>query len=165
MAIEFFDAHFQPGAHGRLARLRGSAIYYLAALFFHAFPLPPRPGATARALRYIGTLADAGDSLLIFPEGMRTDIGEINAFRPGIGMIAEQLHLPVVPVRIEGVDRVLHRFERRPRPGPVRVAFGPPLTLAGDDPAVLAAQVEAAVRALLPDVPIPAPPAVRREAS
>jgi long-chain acyl-CoA synthetase len=164
MAIEFFDAHFQPALHGRLARLRAGLNYVLAVLFFNAFPLPPRAGAMGRALRYMGTVADTGDSLLIFPEGMRTDVGEINPFRPGVGLLAEQLQVPVVPMRIEGLNRVLHRFERRPHRGRVQVAFGPPLTLSGDDPAALTAQVEAAVRSLLPHVPIPPAPAVRREA-
>ena len=38
--------------------------------------------------------------MLIFPEGERTTSGEINAFRPGIGMIGARLGLPVVPVRL-----------------------------------------------------------------
>ena len=51
-------------------------------------------------------------------------------------------------VRIEGVDRILHPTSRMAHPGPVRVAFGAPLRLSGEDYATLAAQVEAAVRSL-----------------
>jgi 1-acyl-sn-glycerol-3-phosphate acyltransferase len=54
----------------------------------------------------------------------------------------------VVPVRLDGVDRVLHPRWKFPRPGRVRVAFGAPLRLRGDDYAALAAQVERAVKAL-----------------
>jgi long-chain acyl-CoA synthetase len=165
MGIDFFRAHFHPARYGRVRRMRDRLTYGLAVLFFNAFPLPTRPGGMARALRHVGALVDAGDSLLIFPEGMRTDVGEINAFRPGVGMLAEHLRLPVVPVRLDGLDRVLHRFDRWPRRGRARVAFGRPLTLTGDDPSAMASQVEAAVRALLPEIPVPAPPAVRREAS
>ena len=46
-------------------------------------------------------------------------------------MIASRLDVPVVPVRIEGLDKVLHPTWRMARPGPVRVAFGAPLRLAG----------------------------------
>jgi hypothetical protein len=46
------------------------------------------------------------------------------------------------------VDRVLHPSWRMARPGRVRIAFGKPLRLRGEDYAELAAQVEAAVRAL-----------------
>ncbi len=71
--------------------------------------------------------------MLIFPEGRRTETGEIDRFRPGIGMIASRLGVPVVPVRIEGLDKVLHHTWRMARPGRVRVAFGAPMRLVGDD--------------------------------
>jgi 1-acyl-sn-glycerol-3-phosphate acyltransferase len=63
-------------------------------------------------------------------------------------MIASRLAVPVVPVRIEGADKVLHPRWKMARPGPVRVAFGAPLRLTGDDYAALAKQVEDAVRRL-----------------
>jgi 1-acyl-sn-glycerol-3-phosphate acyltransferase len=56
--------------------------------------------------------------------------------------------LPVVPVRIEGLDRVLHPTMKFPKRGPVRVSFGPPLKLTGDDYPNLAARVEDSVKAL-----------------
>jgi 1-acyl-sn-glycerol-3-phosphate acyltransferase len=63
-------------------------------------------------------------------------------------MIASRLDVPVVPVRLDGVDRVLHPTWKMARPGRVRVAFGAPLRLRGDDYAALARQVENAVKAL-----------------
>ena len=148
MAKEFFKAHFFPGEHRRLARLTNSFNYYLAAMFFNAFPLPQREAGARQTLRYIGDVLEDGFSVLIFPEGRRTDSGEIDRFRPGIGMIASRLSVPVVPVRIEGLDRVLHHTWRMARPGRVRVAFGAPMRLAGDDYEALAKRVEDAVRAL-----------------
>ena len=91
MAKEFFTAHFHPEKHGRRAWLFNSTNYYLATLFFNAFPLPQREAGTRQTLRYIGTLLEEGYSVLIFPEGKRTERGEINPFRPGIGMIASRL--------------------------------------------------------------------------
>ncbi len=85
---------------------------------------------------------------MIFPEGMRSETGNIRPFRGGIGMIASRLEVPVVPVRIDGADRVLHQTWRMARPGKVRVTFGVPMRLRGDDYAALARQVEDAVRAL-----------------
>ena len=87
-------------------------------------------------------------SVLIFPEGVRSPTGEMKPFRGGIGMIASRLDLPVVPVKIENVDRLMPVGSTFVRPGRVRVFFGAPLQLRGDDYAVLAARVEAAVRAL-----------------
>jgi long-chain acyl-CoA synthetase len=148
MAKEFFRAHFHPEEAGWRSWLTNSLNYYLAALFFNAFPLPQREAGTREALRYIGELASDGWSVLIFPEGKRTDRGEINPFRPGVGMIGARLGLPVVPVRLEGLERILHHSWRMARPGRARVRFGPPLRLEGDDYAALARRVEEAVRAL-----------------
>ena len=118
------------------------------ALFFAAFPLPQREAGARQALRYIGEVIDAGYSVLIFPEGKRTDHGEIAKFRPGVGMMAARLGVPVVPVRLEGIDRVLHQTWKMAKPGPVRVIFGAPMQLSGDDYVDLTARVESAVRKL-----------------
>jgi len=72
----------------------------------------------------------------------------IDTFRPGIGMIGSRLAVPVVPVRLDGLDQVLQVGWRMARPGRVRVAFGAPLRLVGDDYEALARQVETAVKAL-----------------
>jgi long-chain acyl-CoA synthetase len=148
MAKEFFKAHFFPEEYGRKAWLANSLNYYLAALFFNAFPLPQREAGARQTLRYIGEVLAQGFSVLIFPEGRRTETGEIDRFRPGIGMIGARLGAPVVPVRIEGLDKVLHHTWRMARPGRVRVAFGAPIQLIGDDYEALAKRVEDAVKAL-----------------
>ncbi len=148
MAKEFFKAHFFPDQYGRKAQFTNSLNYYLAALFFNAFPLPQREAGARDTLRYVGELASEGYSLLIFPEGKRTDHGEIHPFRPGVGMMAARLDLPVVPVRLEGLDRILHHSWHMARPGRARVSFGPPMRLTGDDFAALAGQVENVVRNL-----------------
>jgi long-chain acyl-CoA synthetase len=148
MAKEYFAAYFHPEGQPLAARASKGFLYGLGALFFNAFPLPQREAGTRRTLRYIGDLLGDGWSLLIFPEGERTDTGRIGAFRAGIGMIGARLDVPVVPVRLEGLERVLHKTWSFPRPGRVRVIFGAPLQLEGDDYAALAGRVEAAVRQL-----------------
>jgi long-chain acyl-CoA synthetase len=148
MAKEFFRAHFHPGQVTRAEFLKNSANYYLAALFFNAFPLPQRESGTRQTLRHIGELVDRGSSILIYPEGRRTNDGSVGRFQPGVAMIAARLGLPVVPVRLEGVDRILHQTWKFPRRGTARVSFGAPIWLKGNDYPALAAQVEAAVRAL-----------------
>jgi len=148
MAKEFFKAHFFPKEYGRRAWLTNSLNYYLAALFFNAFPLPQREAGARQTLRYIGEVLEDRHSVLIFPEGRRTDTGDVGSFKSGIGMIAAKLHVPVVPVRIHGLDQVLHPTWRMARPGRVRISFGRPLSLAGDDYGMLADLVEKAVKAL-----------------
>jgi long-chain acyl-CoA synthetase len=144
MAKEFWRAHFYPREFSRAKYLWNSFWYYLASMFFNAFPLPQREAGTRQTLRYIGEVAADGYSILIFPEGRR----EPSPFKPGVGMIASRLDLPVMPIRIEGLDKVLHSSSRWPTRGPVRIAFGAPMRLEGDDYQSLATRVEQAVRAL-----------------
>jgi long-chain acyl-CoA synthetase len=148
MAKEFFQAHFFPAGHPWRQVYSRRLAYYLAALFFNAFPLPQREAGARQTLRYIGEVTGDGFSVLIFPEGVRSHTGEINPFRGGIGMIGSRLHLPVVPVRLYHVDRVLHPTWRMARPGRCGVTFGAPLHLSGDDYAAHARRVEEAVRGL-----------------
>jgi len=145
---EFFDAHFHPERHSRLQWLGNSLLYWLLALFFNAFPLPQTETGASGSLRYLGDLVSRGWSVLFFPEGERTEAGEIRPFQPGIGLIASRLRVPIVPVRLSGVEKILHRGQHFPRPGPVEVAFGQPLYLSGEDYPALAKQVEQAVREL-----------------
>jgi long-chain acyl-CoA synthetase len=147
MAKEFFKAHFSPEAFSWRQRLTNSLNYYLAAFYFNAFPLPQREAGARQTLKYMGELTGNGWSILIFPEGERSG-GDILPFRGGIGMIGSRLDVPIVPMRIEGVNRVLPVHAMFARPGRVRVAFGAPLRLRGDDYAALASTVERAVRAL-----------------
>jgi long-chain acyl-CoA synthetase len=151
MAKEFFKAHFFPADYPLSARITNSANYYLASLFFNAFPLPQRETGTRQTLRYIGDLVGGGYSVLIFPEGRRSDGGEIGRFQPGAAMVAARLGVPVVPIRLDGLDRVLHHTWKFPARGPVGVTFGPVIPLEGNDYPALAHRLEAAVRQLGPN--------------
>lgn len=145
---EYFDAHFSPERHTRYERFRDSLTYGLVAMFFNAFPVPQTEAGARQSLRYIGDLVNENWSILFFPEGERTEAGEIKSFQPGIGLMAGRLGVPVVPIRLRGVEKILHRHKYWPRPGHVEIAFGAPLHLKGEDYTALARQVEEAVRAL-----------------
>jgi long-chain acyl-CoA synthetase len=147
MAKEFFKAHFFPAGYSWRQRFTNSLNYYLAAFYFNAFPLPQREAGARQTLKYMGELTGQGWSILIFPEGERSN-DAILPFRGGIGMIGSRLDIPIVPVRIDGVNRVLPVQGTFARPGPVRVAFGAPIRLRGDDYASMASTVERAVRAM-----------------
>ena len=148
MLKEFFTAHFHPKDHTWQQWFTNSLNYYLACFYFNTFPIPQREAGARHTLRYMGELTGDGWSILIFPEGVRAATGDIKPFRGGVGMIASRLEVPVVPVRLDGLDRVLHPTWRMARPGRVRVAFGAPLRLRGEDYAALAQQVEEQVRSL-----------------
>ena len=148
MSKEFFRAHFNPRQFSRFEWFTNSLNYYLGTLVFNAFPIPQREAGARRTMKYAGELANEGWCIVIFPEGRITDTGEIARFQPGIAMLASQLRIPVVPVRLRGLEKVLHRSWKFPSPGRVDVSFGSPLVLEGDDYAAMAARVEDAVRSL-----------------
>jgi long-chain acyl-CoA synthetase len=148
MAKEFFDAHFFPERVTTRQWFTNSLNYYLAAFFFNAFPLTQGGAGTRQTLRYMGDIIEGGFSILIYPEGRRTEEGEIGPFQPGVGMIAARLGVPVVPVRLRGLDKILQRHMRWPTVGHAQVAFGTPISLTGNDYAAGARKVEEAVRSL-----------------
>ena len=147
-AREWFAPHFHPERHSRRQRLTTGLAYHLGVLCFNVVPLPQREAGAREAMRYLGTLLGQGSSVLIFPEGRRCETGRIDTFQPGVGMLAARLQVPVVPVRIDGIDRILPVGARWARPGHARVAFGAPLREDGDDYAGIARRIEETVRAL-----------------
>jgi long-chain acyl-CoA synthetase len=139
---EFFEEHF----HGR--SFTNSLNYYLSTWLFNCFPIPQREPGALETLRYMGELANEKWCVLIFPEGRMSRDAEVAPFQPGVGMMASKLEIPVVPIRIHGLNRVLNPDWKMARMGRVRIAIGPPLHLAGTNYLHLAKQVEAAVRRL-----------------
>jgi long-chain acyl-CoA synthetase len=145
MAKEFFKAHFYPEQFGRKAWFTNSLNYYLASTFFNAFPLPQRETGTRQTLRYIGDLfAKASRCLSFRRESEPTK--ERSTVSAGVGMIASRLDVPVVPVRLDGLDRVLHQSWKFPQRGPARITFLPPMSLKGNDYAAIAREVEETIR-------------------
>ncbi len=71
--------------------------------------------------------------LLIFPEGSRSPNGEVQPFKVGLGIIAHELQVPIVPVRIQGTYQSLPKGGRFPRMHPVKVSFGEAITPQGED--------------------------------
>mgnify|MGYP003481659366 CR=1 FL=1 len=84
-----------------------------------------RSGTT---LRGVGTMLDAGWSLVFFPEGERSRTGVLLPFRQGIGIVAGAMRAPVVPVKVGGFGSVLPRDAFWPRRGTGTVVFGKPMT-------------------------------------
>ena len=102
--------------------------YFLVVALFNVFPLPRQSGLRA-SFTYAGELIEHGESVLIFPEGELTKDGSIEPFRAGIGLLASQLGVPVVPMRIDGLFALRQKRQRFARPGTVRVTIGEPVKL------------------------------------
>jgi 1-acyl-sn-glycerol-3-phosphate acyltransferase len=94
----------------------------------------------------------AGDSLVIFPEGTRSAGGEPKAFKSGLYHLAEQFPgVRLVPAWIDNVQRVMPKGEVVPVPVLCTVTFGAPLELApGEDKRQFLERAREAVLALRP---------------
>ncbi len=116
--------------------------YGLIAAFFNVFSMPQR-AKYREAFRYAGELADRGYNVVIFPEGRRTQTGEMAPFRSGIGLLATQLNLPVIPMRIDGLIEFKIAKKHYAPPHAVQVRIGDPVRFeATDDPEEIAKQLQ-----------------------
>lgn len=97
-------------------------------------PIDPHHGMLANLAFGVAAL-QRGYNLVWFPEGERSPSGQLQPFRPGIGLLLRAQPVPVVPVWIAGTYEVLPRGARWPRLRPITVTFGEPV-----DPRDLEAQ-------------------------
>jgi long-chain acyl-CoA synthetase len=118
---EFFFGEY----HG-LDLLWRRTSYQLGTLLLNLFPLPQTRGFSG-ALKFMGKLTDRGINTLIFPEGEHSKDGKMHEFQPGLGIIVKELGIPVVPIKIEGTQKVLAPGASFPKRGRVTVTFGEPL--------------------------------------
>jgi long-chain acyl-CoA synthetase len=98
----------------------------LGVSLLNLFPLP-REAGFRESFAYAGGSVDRGYSLLVFPEGRHTTDGKLLPFRAGIGLLANNLQIPIVPMRIDGLFELKQAGKKFARPGQVRVTIGAPL--------------------------------------
>jgi len=123
--------------------------YFLVVLLFNVFPLPKKSGFR-ESFRFAGDLADRGWNVLVFPEGDLTPDGRVQPFRAGVGLLAKNLRLPVVPMRIDGAYEIREAHSKFNRPGRIRVHIGKPVEFPEDsDPEEIAKSLERRVAEFL----------------
>jgi len=93
----------------------------------------------------MGQLVDRGVNLLVFPEGERSASGRLLPFQQGLGIMVTELEIPVVPVKIRGLERVYPRGALWPRRGRVTVTFGEPLRFGLESPEAIVARSRKAI--------------------
>jgi long-chain acyl-CoA synthetase len=120
------DLRYPPQLRPLLRRWLDRLDYVLVSALFNVFPLPQR-AKYRESFRFAGELADNGYNVLIFPEGRRTETGEMSPFRSGIGLLATHLNLPVIPMRIDGLFPLRAAKKHYARPGTIQVRVGEPV--------------------------------------
>lgn len=108
-------------------------------------------------LRRMREAIEAGDSLLIFPEGTRGSGEQMGEFRSGVAHLIEKMPgVPVVPAYLVNMGRSLPKGEFIPVPFFCEIRIGAPLVLQGSRQEITRA-LEAAVRELAPETTQPTP--------
>jgi 1-acyl-sn-glycerol-3-phosphate acyltransferase len=120
--IELED-HFRYPIYGAYMRSRGT--------------IPVRRGDLGELRKLVQRMREElarGSSLLVFPEGTRTRDGHLGELQPGLFRIVQQLGVPIVPVTVTGMYRVMRKGSYLIRPGyDVIVYCDAPIETAGTD--------------------------------
>jgi 1-acyl-sn-glycerol-3-phosphate acyltransferase len=112
-------------------------------------------GVGKEGMRNILQRLEAGNAVLVFPEGERSADGQLQALRPGIALLLKRVRAPIVPVGVAGAYDAWPRWRQYPVPAPlflapsrrsVAVVVGKPR-----DPATLDGLSRAEMLALLHD--------------
>jgi long-chain acyl-CoA synthetase len=137
-----------PATRGFIGRVYDRVKWALGVSLLNLFPLP-REAGFRESFAYAGESIDRGYSVLVFPEGRHTTDGKMLPFRNGIGLLANNLQIPIVPMRIDGLFDVKQAGKKFTRPGQVKVRIGSPVQFPlGSDPEWIARELQKRTQAL-----------------
>jgi len=140
--------HTPPPERNPIAKIYDRLQWFLGGSLLNVFPRP-REAGFRQSFAHAGRAVDRGYSVLVFPEGRHTTDGKMNPFRSGIGLLANNLNIPVLPMRIIGLFEVKDAGKRFAPPWKIRVRIGKPITFdPGTSPQQIASELQKAVEAL-----------------
>jgi long-chain acyl-CoA synthetase len=146
---EPLEALRSPAADRALfGRIYDRIQWTLGIALLNLFPLPRQSGFR-KSFAYAGQAVDRGYSVLVFPEGRHTQDGTLCPFRAGVGLLVNNLRIPVLPMRIEGLYQLKKAGARLAAPWRIQVRIGKPVQFPADkDPAEIAGKLQEMVEGL-----------------
>lgn len=114
----------------------------------HAFPVRLGEGDVG-AVREIIRRLNEGHVLNMYPEGSRTETGEIAPLEKGIALVIRKSGVPVVPVAIDGSFEAWPKGKKIFHPHPIRVKYGKPINFDGKKGEEIIRELEGELRRLL----------------
>jgi 1-acyl-sn-glycerol-3-phosphate acyltransferase len=111
---------------------RSRRLRWAVSPLMNVVPIDREPGAKSLSACLATCrqfMQQTGGSLILYPEGTRSQDGRMQPFKSGAALFAIELEVPVVPAYIEGTHHILPKGRYVPRPGPVKVRFGEPVEL------------------------------------
>src|SRR6202451_2377401 len=137
-----------PATRGFVGSAYDGVKWALGVSLLNLFPLP-REAGFRESFAYAGESVDRGYSVLVFPEGRHTTDGKLLQFRAGIGLLANNLQIPIIPIRIDGLFEVKQTGKKFAHPGQLKVKIGTPVQFApGSDPEWIAHELQGKVEQL-----------------
>ena len=122
--------------------------WFLGVSLLNLFPMP-REAGFRESFAYAGESVDRGYSILVFPEGHHTTDGNMRPFRAGIGLLANNLAIPIVPMRISGLFALKQAGKKFARPWRIKVKIGAPVRFPREsDPEWIARELQKQVEQL-----------------
>lgn len=115
-----------PATRGFFGKLIDRLRWVLGSALLNIFPLP-RLAGFRESFQYAGDAVERGFNILVFPEGRHTTSGELLPFRPGTGILINELGIPVIPMRIDGLFEIKQAGKKFAFPGKISVSIGKPL--------------------------------------
>jgi 1-acyl-sn-glycerol-3-phosphate acyltransferase len=94
----------------------------------HCIPIK-KDGNDISALKKALRCLKQGELVGIFPEGARSETGELSQGEPGVALIALKAKVPILPVGIQGAYEAFPKGSKFPKPVPITVTFGKPFFL------------------------------------
>jgi long-chain acyl-CoA synthetase len=129
-------------------RIYDRVQWTLGVALLNLFPLPRQSGFR-KSFAYAGEAVDRGYSVLVFPEGKYTEDGKLCPFRTGVGLLANNLRIPILPMRIDGLFEIKRTGKKFAAPGKIQVRIGKPVRFAPEsDPEEIAQALQKAVEDL-----------------
>ncbi len=119
----------------------------------NAFPVRQGEGDIGAVRETIRRLQE-GHLLIMFPEGSRGETQEIEKLQSGIGLIIRRAgpDVRVVPAAVFGAFQAWSRYRKFPRPGPVRVKYGPALEISHLKAGEIVKVIDSKIRGLFEDL-------------
>jgi len=102
----------------------------VAPLFLNALPFSRRR-SIRKSMNLMGEALDEGWSVVLYPGEARSTSGQLLPFKAGVGMIASEMRVPIVPVKLSGSFDILPKGKLFPFKESVKVVFGKPLFFQG----------------------------------
>ncbi|HDM74896.1 MAG TPA: 1-acyl-sn-glycerol-3-phosphate acyltransferase [Deltaproteobacteria bacterium] len=87
--------------------------------------------AAFESIDYAAEEVKNGKSIIIFPEGTRSEDGILQEFKKGGFILAIKSQQPIVPISINGSHRILRKHDWKIYPGTITVKFGKPIPTQG----------------------------------